>query len=320
MPNICYSCKTPFTKENASYEHVIPNSIGGVLKSKKLLCKKCNELFGSTIDAEFAKQLDPLCVLLGIKREREKKFMLKDVQSQGGEIFDLIEGYAPIRKKPHIEKTKEGYSITARTEKEMMHILKKLQKKHPEISLENIKEKFSYSSEYLQEPVIINLGFGGNEFMRAVCKIAVNSYLKFGGEIELIESAIEFVNGKIDNNNRVRVYFPEDSQISTSHNEVSHLVQIKNDQARKILYAYVLLFNSYGFVIILTDNYTGEDVDYLYCYDVKASKKIQKNILVNHSPSLPVDLESTNERYLKIIQKNISRLMSIVELASKLRG
>ena len=41
--NNCYLCRQVLSKENESVEHIIPNSIGGRLKSKKLLCKKCKD-------------------------------------------------------------------------------------------------------------------------------------------------------------------------------------------------------------------------------------------------------------------------------------
>ena len=36
----CYICCEELTKDNDSVEHIIPNAIGGKLKSKELICKK----------------------------------------------------------------------------------------------------------------------------------------------------------------------------------------------------------------------------------------------------------------------------------------
>src|SRR5690606_2796663 len=68
----CYNCLSEITRENKSLEHIIPNSIGGKLKSSTLLCRDCNSTFGETIDTELAKSYNNLVALLGINRDRQK--------------------------------------------------------------------------------------------------------------------------------------------------------------------------------------------------------------------------------------------------------
>ena len=46
----CYLCGTLLNESNRSVEHIIPNAIGGHLKSKNLLCKDCNSNTGQKID------------------------------------------------------------------------------------------------------------------------------------------------------------------------------------------------------------------------------------------------------------------------------
>lgn len=45
MPH-CYLCGVLLDKSNSSVEHIIPNALGGNLKSRQLLCKKCNSDIG----------------------------------------------------------------------------------------------------------------------------------------------------------------------------------------------------------------------------------------------------------------------------------
>lgn len=68
----CYICGEELTKDNTSVEHIIPNSIGGKLKSKELICKKCNNKLGHSTDNELAKQLEFFTNFLNINRERGK--------------------------------------------------------------------------------------------------------------------------------------------------------------------------------------------------------------------------------------------------------
>lgn len=54
----CYVCGCQLNKFNETEEHIIQYSIGGVLKSKQLLCKQCNSMLGHDIDDELAKQFN----------------------------------------------------------------------------------------------------------------------------------------------------------------------------------------------------------------------------------------------------------------------
>ena len=70
--NNCYLCKQVFSKENESVEHIIPNSIGGRLKSKKLLCKKCNSKLGTEYDSEVSKMFNASMIISGVKKDNNK--------------------------------------------------------------------------------------------------------------------------------------------------------------------------------------------------------------------------------------------------------
>ena len=67
---LCALCETTITAENDSEEHLIPNALGGRRKVSGFLCRDCNSATGDSWDAELAKQLLPLCLLLDISRER----------------------------------------------------------------------------------------------------------------------------------------------------------------------------------------------------------------------------------------------------------
>ncbi|BDH80254.1 hypothetical protein MTTB_p340 (plasmid) [Methanothermobacter tenebrarum] len=52
---ICIICKKNLPKNEFSDEHVFPESIGGSFVLKEAVCKKCNHLLGTKIDAPLAK-------------------------------------------------------------------------------------------------------------------------------------------------------------------------------------------------------------------------------------------------------------------------
>ncbi|WP_158800619.1 HNH endonuclease [Pedobacter sp. L105] len=86
----CYSCNN----DAGSLEHVINNSIGGEIKSRDLLCNKCNIEFGATIDTELDKRIGYVGDLLGIGKDRGKSAPIIIMKSDSG----LIKHVGPFMK------------------------------------------------------------------------------------------------------------------------------------------------------------------------------------------------------------------------------
>ncbi|MGA3007864.1 MAG: HNH endonuclease, partial [Opitutaceae bacterium] len=123
----CALCEIPLTPENDSREHVIPNAIGGRKKITGFICVACNTgKGGADWDAELARQLNPICLQLGITRGRG------DVPAQA---FETTDGDHYVREpdgklrltKPNFERTQDGngeqIKITARSMSEVRRIV-----------------------------------------------------------------------------------------------------------------------------------------------------------------------------------------------------
>ena len=71
----CAICEEELSADTAdqhcdSEEHIFPNSVGGHRTVSGFLCRKCNSGTGETWDAALAKQMQPLCLMLGVARDR----------------------------------------------------------------------------------------------------------------------------------------------------------------------------------------------------------------------------------------------------------
>ena len=99
----CYHCDILLTNENESVEHIIPNAIGGRLKSKKLLCKSCNSLLGELYDSELCKSLMVISGVLDIKRQKGVTQDIKNVRSDSGRLYNLVNGRHPVPIAPEIK-------------------------------------------------------------------------------------------------------------------------------------------------------------------------------------------------------------------------
>lgn len=82
----CFMCGLELTESNKTTEHILLNAIGGTLKSDKLICEKCNSLFGEKMDKSLFQQLHPFALLLNISRDRGKTQPLIATRSNGEKI------------------------------------------------------------------------------------------------------------------------------------------------------------------------------------------------------------------------------------------
>ena len=291
----CYKCQKDITLENQSEEHIFPNSCGGRLKSKDLLCKPCNESFGKDEDATFASQVNPLMNLLSIKRERGKTQSVPFRGLVSGQEFILPNSGDIELKKPTIEEGKvnsEGkipVHVVCRTTTEARCIMRK----YPEIDVERELASAIRTRHTLGETARFDMPFGGGAFFKAIVKIAINFFIYKGGERKYIERALHFFDNTDDN--IIALYYPSNNIYTPSENEISHLIRVVGNPAEKILYAYIELFNVLCFMVRLSDNYEGEFTDNTYIYDLLMNQEINREIEFYYSKQQVLDLTESRD-------------------------
>jgi len=314
----CYQCLAPLTAENRSKEHIIPNSIGGRLKSDKLLCKKCNSNFGEDIDTALAFSYENLVALLGLERERKKDYLIKNLRTESGNSYHLVDGRIPTPSKPTIEIDGNRISIVARDKKQLREILDGQARKYPglkNIDLSGIK---SNSDHYLSEPLPLKLTFGGATVFRSIAKMAVNLYLHRGGQLTGLEGILEVIRGKQKNDNHVHHYrIPE--QLEGKNDEVYHVITIKGSAEDKTLTAFVILFSLNGFIVNLSEDYQGTDFINSYSYDILSLKESEEPIKFDYpgkavfSAYLQKETEAFHLVNLNAIKRHLIRLSAIID-------
>ena len=129
----CYLCKNEITDENVSIEHILPNAIGGRLKSSSLICKECNSKFGDTSDACLAKQLEFFANQLNIKRERGSVQNVEMTRESTGETYLVSPEGDLVPRKPLIKERESNGNleiyVKANDEKTIKSILIGLKRK-----------------------------------------------------------------------------------------------------------------------------------------------------------------------------------------------
>lgn len=280
----CYVCDNDITPANETDEHIIINAAGGRLKSKELICSKCNSEFGEKIDSVLAKQLNNLANMLMVKRHRGEPQPIIGEKKSTGEKYILDVGGKPKLSKPTIIKTTDGdkinISITARSEKELREILKGIAKKHPHFDVEEAMKSAKWREEYFDEPLNFQNVIGGNEVFRAVCKCATNFFVYSKGDPQEIKHLIPYIKG--DEEKEVVWMHYQDHLYDLSPEESSHIIHLVGKEDEGILYCYVDYFNTYKYIVLLSDNYKGRDMRETYAFDLINAVPIQKEVSMDY--------------------------------------
>lgn len=287
----CYVCDTDLTPANETDEHIIINAAGGRLKSKELICSKCNSDFGETIDSLLAKQLNNLANMLMVKRHRGEPQPIVGEKQSTGEKYILEVGGKPKLTKPTIDKTVDGdktnISITARSEKELREILTGMAKKNPHFDVEEAMKSAKWREEYFDEALHFQNEIGGNAVFRAVCKCATNFFVFSKGNPTQIKHLIPYIKGE-EEKEVVWMHYQE-NLYELNPEESSHIIHLVGKREQAILYCYVDYFNTYKYLVLLNDNYQGQDIKETYVFDLINIVPIQKEVTVDYDRAVLLD-------------------------------
>ncbi len=261
----CILCEVNITKMNDSKEHIIPNALGGNSIVKGFICNQCNNNTGKDWDVKLISQLNPLCLLLGIRRGRG------DVKSQSfktlsGDEYYLRANGSMIPFKPVYKKTPIpngfNYSFIARDIKEAEGFLNGIKKEFPHFDIEGVKEKIKFEETYLlDDPLHIKINFGGvKEGMSLIKTLLAFSYSK-GIDPHLNKNAISYLKEEIGPCYGY-YYDSKDVIIERSFDKPMHCLAIQGNPKKRKIIGYLEYFGVMRVVALLSDNYDGEEFKY----------------------------------------------------------
>ena len=266
----CYLCGEEITYKNSSLEHIIPNAIGGKLKSKDLICIKCNSKFGQLLDIELAKQMNVYANMLNISRDRGKPPNLEAKTEEGESSYRIAPGGKPLLVKPYIIKRKNNeynYEVPPNRLKDFKkELISKFGKEGKKIIITKEKRKV----EKLDKQLILELPYYGKIFLTAINKIAINFYIYKQKDSFHIQTLIE----KLKKNeyifeNVVLYSLRSENEIKEKElTAIYHKIILKRSKEEKKIYMYIEFFSSESFLILLSDEYEGENYMTSYSYDV----------------------------------------------------
>lgn len=274
----CYRCNTTIADDNSSLEHILPNALGGRLKSRALLCKLCNSECGDTIDAALINQLMPLANALNIERERGEVPPVRVTLASGEQMRRDADGNMwPYDARPVVTEN-DGcaeFSIAGPSIKQTRKHVEGLKRKYPKLDVDAVMA----TARETTTPVNTGTTFefpplGGADAFRAVVKIAVGYYLLRGGSPDRIREAIStVVTDALPPVSRVGLLYAIDPIPARDNAVVTHVIALVTREDGR-LQAYVELFSAFRFVVNLADTYSGPAIHTVYCYDVLARREV----------------------------------------------
>ena len=269
--NKCFVCETNLTEENSSDEHILINALGGHIHSKKLLCKKCNSVFGTTSDEELAKEMRFFASYLDVPRQRGDNQTVRTLD----ERYDMMPGGIPILRSPVVKKTKlkKGFvfEVEARDESELKWIVEKLAQKYPDIDVEKIiqsKEEKIDATKSLK----ITAEFHAKKIFPSIIKSAVEYFLLCGGKDYYIKHLVPYIKGEANSCDCCMFFYPQSPFYDTVIGNMYHVLYVKGNAAEHLLYGYVSYFGVIQCVVLLSDCYVGKDIEEGYTYEVMTSE------------------------------------------------
>ncbi|MBB5637678.1 uncharacterized protein YlaI [Pedobacter cryoconitis] len=279
MNKTCIYCQK---KLDGSDEHIIPKSINGNLHTKNLICSDCNNRFGTKVDAVLKENFAFLLHLLGVGSMRRMIVATDD----GTEYIRDNKSGQLKQSKPDIQETKleDGRVALKISGSDTVATFRAIATKAVRrFGRAAMKAEFTVTREQKFSPSVSSeWKLSVDETMiLAINKIITEFYCYVDLDRSMISPLIEKV-GNLDTdfenliicNNSFEVREPEET-------EISHLIVIRSDEERKIIYAYLEIFNTLCVYCVLVKDYDGKKIDKVYHQDALTKEVLAVNITLN---------------------------------------
>ncbi len=322
----CYYCGKDLIKTHTKAEHIIPNGVGGKLKTSLILCDDCNNIL-SYLDESICKSVMHLTNFLNPHRDNGSNPQIK-LQSADKEY--IREANGKYYTKPEFKNVKKDgnhlsfafkteYSVDGKNsaqEKALKPVFKLVEdfyKDKPE-KIEKAKKdiiaKLEKNIVSKDSPVLHICGQYNQDglLFLAMLKIAIGFYIYNELPVEDIADKIQLLKNKDlkSINNLGNYFYPDNFFLNDS---IYHLLYLKGDNLNKQIYCIISLYGCLNTIILLNDNYTGDNFCKTYLYDLRNNKEKSFSNNISITKDMFENILSFNNQ--EQIQKGIGKQMKI---------
>ena len=230
---------------------------------------------GKEWDDELARQLNPLSNLLDIKRERGRPPTLVVDTLGGKRLKHRSDGHMTTDRYRVSERRfadKISVHVTAPSKRELKGHLRGRIRTYPHLEGVDLLEQATRRSEYVADPMVIDLNFGGLQAGRSVVKSCVALAHVAGVRLSNLEQAREYLGGR--DAPCFGYYNENDVVLNRPPRTFFHCVHVRGDEGSGKILGYVELFGYQRMVILLSDSYSGRPFSKCYAVDPVAGREI----------------------------------------------
>lgn len=279
MEGTCIFCPNEL---NGSDEHIIPQSVNGQLHSKEIICSECNNKFGVNVDPIIKETLT--FILHVLKIGNKKKLVVQD-EAGTSYLVDNVTGkikhIKPEISTFKVDEDKIGITVSGADEINTYKALAKkavrmfgmgaLKGKYSVTKSSKVNTALSTKAEIITSPQLI----------LALNKIIIEYFCYCGLEKALIQPLVNSVAKLDENLENLRICNTSHNVRKPGNTEISHLIVIRSDEEKKIIYGYTEIFNIICGYTVLVDNYEGDKIDFVYHQDAITKETISGEIILN---------------------------------------
>lgn len=274
---ICAVCGQNIAPRDDTEEHILPNAIGGRRTVRGFLHKGCNNRSGHTWDAALEKQLRPLALHFGIKRQSGRTSRMA-VTTTAGENLLLNAGGQLEMARPEIKRTPilngENIHVTAGSIAQAREVLEGVKRKYPKVDVEATLAGAESQRSYVKGVVRIDLNFGGPLSGRSLVKSALALAHDAGLSIEQCGDALSYLR-QADAEPCFGCYYVDDLVDGRPPATPLHCVAIDANPATGLILGYLEYFGIHRAVVCLGRDYDSNRLKSVYALDPRTGEPLQ---------------------------------------------
>jgi hypothetical protein len=172
--------------------------------------------------------------------------------------------------------------MVARTMSEAEKMIQGVARKYPNSNAQEALDKLTVKTEYNKHPLTFSLQIGGPKAGRSIVKTAVAMAHHMGIGHQDCKWAMRYLLGN-DASPSYGHFHERDLIDERPNTHLIHCVSVKGDSASRTLIAYVEYFSLARLVILLSDDYSGSNMQCTYAIDPSTGAEIPVSVDLNLS-------------------------------------
>lgn len=318
--NICIYSGKSF--DESTREHILQASFGARWDCKTLICQEMQERFAGVIDNAVADGIFQLRSLFGTKSGRGKvPLPIKDVPTASGMKYDLQPGMQPTFAKASykIEAKPDGtlgVHFIMSHEKQLPELVARFKRENPNLKFDDTKlGKGAPSQSYLDEPLKLQLVFGGNDFFRGILKSAFNLLgvnhpdIALDSGFDPLKRLIVDGTGNIDDFVR---WIPSSEILPIEHiGSIDHTLAVWSQN--RTVFGLLEMFGDVPFLLKLGEGITSDNFFYGYVVnplrDTSPAENRAPKIDINQIPAFSESPAKPNPAIWKVFETRVTRIV-----------